>query len=319
MIIYPDYNDMKNPNILIFTGGVGPEREVSLSTGKALLDSLKKYFDVSLIDLKEERLPENLNPENSIVFPAIHGTFGEDGRLQQMLENEGIFYAGSDSKSSRLCMNKVMAKKVVDSCGVRTCSGIAFKDPNEINPKNLITELGSELVVKPIDQGSSVALYITSGQEELEEELSKMEKGNWMVEQRVFGREVTVGILGDDSLGIVEVIPLGGVYDFERKYSVGSTEYRYPAILDCDIESEVKSFALEAFKACECRDFARVDFIISEDGNPYFLEINTLPGLTETSLLPKSASCSGYDFDKLTTCLIEPVLERFSQNSLIAV
>ena len=146
-----------------------------------------------------------------------------------------------------------------------------------------------------------------------------MEKGNWMVEQRVFGREVTVGILGDVSLGIVEVIPLGGVYDFERKYSVGSTEYRYPAILDCDIESEVKSFALEAFKACECRDFARVDFIISEDGNPYFLEINTLPGLTETSLLPKSASCSGYDFDKLTTCLIEPVLERFSQNSLIAV
>ena len=126
-----------------------------------------------------------------------------------------------------------------------------------------------------------------------------------------------MGILGSCSLGIVEVIPKGGVYDFERKYSAGSTEYRYPAVLDCEIENEVKTFALNAFNACGCRDFARVDFIICEDGHAHFLEINTLPGLTETSLLPKSASCSGYDFEQLSRQLLQPAVERFNQNILV--
>lgn len=310
---------MKNPNIVILTGGVGPEREVSLSTGNALRASLEHHYEVSMIDLTDEILPEGILPEQSVVFPAIHGTFGEDGRLQELLEKRGVFYAGSDSKSSRLCMDKTESKKAVFSKGVRVAPGLGFENPALLKPGKIISEFGSDLVIKPIDQGSSVALYIINGEQELKDTLGKMEKGNWMVEQRIFGREVTVGILDNSSLGVVEVIPKGGVYDFERKYSQGSTEYRYPAVLDCDIESEVKSFALQSFEACQCRDFARVDFIISEDGNAYFLELNTLPGLTPTSLLPKSASCSGYDFDKLSGCLVEPAIKRFSHNVLVAV
>lgn len=306
-----------NPIITILTGGVGAEREISIATSKALAASLGKDFAVDLIDIKKEELPPNIDTDKTIVFPAIHGTFGEDGSLQSLLEEKGIIYSGSNPASSRLCMNKFESKKVVLKVGVRVAADLSFHDAKELNIIDILSQLGQDLVIKPIDQGSSVALYVLTGEEELRATLETLPPGNWMIEKRIFGREVTVGILGDCSLGIVEVIPNGGVYDYERKYSAGSTEYRYPAVLDCDIENEVKEFALNAFKACGCRDFARVDFIICEDGNAYFLEINTLPGLTETSLLPKSASCAGYNFEKLCQHLIHPAVERFSEYSLL--
>lgn len=299
---------------MVLTGGVGPEREVSLTTGKALAKTLEKTYSVHLEDLCSEELPMDINNEETIVFPAIHGTFGEDGRLQKLLEDKGIIYSGSGSAASRLCMDKFESKKVVGSTGVRVAPDFRFSDPSKVNSEEILSQLGQDLVIKPVDQGSSVALYVIHGSDQLENTLGSLSHGNWMIEKRIFGREVTVGILGDCSLGIVEVIPKGGVYDFERKYTAGSTEYRFPAVLDCDIENEVKNSALKAFHACGCRDFSRVDFIICEDGNAYFLEINTLPGLTETSLLPKSASCSGYDFDKLAMQLLQPAVTRFTQN-----
>lgn len=305
---------MKNPKVMVLTGGVGPEREVSLTTGKALAKTLEKTYSVHLEDLCSEELPMDINNEETIVFPAIHGTFGEDGRLQKLLEDKGIIYSGSGSAASRLCMDKFESKKVVGSTGVRVAPDFGFSDPSKVNSEEILSQLGQDLVIKPVDQGSSVALYVIHGSDQLENILGSLSHGNWMIEKRIFGREVTVGILGDCSLGIVEVIPKGGVYDFERKYTAGSTEYRFPAVLDCDIENEVKNSALKAFHACGCRDFSRVDFIICEDGNAYFLEINTLPGLTETSLLPKSASCSGYDFDKLAMQLLQPAVTRFTQN-----
>ena len=305
---------MKNPKVMVLTGGVGPEREVSLTTGKALAKTLEKTYSVHLEDLCSEELPMDINNEETIVFPAIHGTFGEDGRLQKLLEDKGIIYSGSGSAASRLCMDKFESKKVVGSTGVRVAPDFRFSDPSEVNSEEILSQLGQDLVIKPVDQGSSVALYVIHGSDQLENILGSLSHGNWMIEKRIFGREVSVGILGDCSLGIVEVIPKGGVYDFERKYTAGSTEYRFPAVLDCDIENEVKNSALKAFHACGCRDFSRVDFIICEDGNAYFLEINTLPGLTETSLLPKSASCSGYDFDKLAMQLLQPAVTRFTQN-----
>ena len=151
-----------------------------------------------------------------------------------------------------------------------------------------------------------------SGKNELEERLQTLADGNWLVEERIFGREVTIGVLNNETLGIVEVIPVGGVYDFDRKYTHGSTEYRFPAIIDPETEVEIKDFALRAYQSCGCRDFARVDFIICDDGHAHFLEINTLPGLTQTSLLPKSASSSGYNFDQLTKKLISPAIDRYN-------
>ena len=308
----------KEANITVFAGGIGPEREISLATGKALTESLGKSFEARMLDLTEQRLPDGIDPNRSIVFPAIHGTFGEDGTLQTMLEQRGFNYAGSGPDSSRLCMDKHESKDVVRDAGIRVAQDIVFSDPKEIDPDQVLSELGQDLVLKPTDQGSSVALYVVNGKDELTDALSAIGPGNWMIERRVFGREVTLGILRDVPLGVVEVIPIGGVYDYERKYSAGTTEYRYPAVLSCEITNELKEFAVKAFSACGCRDFARVDFIISEDGQAHFLEINTLPGLTATSLLPKSASCAGYDFDKLTVRLVEPALERFARGSLLS-
>ncbi len=299
------------PVITVLSGGVGAEREVSLSTGMALSAVLRDSYGVSLVDLEQTYLPPDLNGSESIVFPAIHGTFGEDGTLQRLLEERGVVYAGSDADSSRLCMDKQRAKEQVERAGVRVSPGLAFTEAPHLSLSEITRLLGNELVLKPIDQGSSVDLRIVSGEEELAEALAKIKKGRWLIERRVFGRELTVGVLRGRTLGIVEVIPKGGVYDYERKYQSGQTEYRSPAVLPWEVEEEVKEFASLAYEACGCRDFARADFIVCEDGHAHFLEVNTLPGLTETSLLPKSAACSGYDFAHLARELVEPALERF--------
>ncbi len=301
----------ESPEIVILSGGAGPEREVSLASGRCLADSLSLQFSVRLIDLVENRLPADLSAVNQVVFPIIHGEFGEDGELQALLCEAGLEFAGSQEEASRLCMRKDEAKQVVSGAGVRVCPGISFNDPRDCKVDEVIDRLGADLVIKPVDQGSSVSLFITSGVSELQRALLKLPTGKWLIEKRIFGREITVGLLGDHPLGIVEVIPVGGVYDFHSKYSPGSTEYRYPAVLESEIEYEVKSRALLAFEACGCRDFARVDFILCEDGNVHFLEINTLPGLTSTSLLPKSALVAGYDFNLLCRKLVSPAIARF--------
>ena len=234
-----------------------------------------------------------------------------------MLEEIGFAYAGSGPESSRLCMDKALAKKAVAQAGVAVSDALVFNDPDSINTGEIIEELGPNLVLKPTDQGSSVALYVLNGEDQLNKTLQLLKPGNWMLEKRIFGREFTVGVLHGYSLGIVEVIPNGGVYDYERKYSAGSTEYRFPAVLPIELEQKLKAFASDSFQACNCRDFARVDFMISEDGHPFFLEVNTLPGLTGTSLLPKSASCSGYDFTSLAKKLVEPAIARFNEIHLL--
>ena len=302
-----------SPKIAVLCGGFGAERDVSLASGQALADALEQDFLVDLIDLREAALPSELDPSNTVVFPVVHGTFGEDGTLQMLLEEKGFSYAGSDRSSSRLCMDKGRTKAKVEEVGVKGAPDLFFQDPKTVDIAKVVSGLGNDLVIKPIDQGSSVALFVINGEKDLEDALSRIEEGNWMVEKRIFGREVTVGVLQGDSMGIVEVIPDGGVYDFKRKYSAGATEYRYPAVLQLEIENELKRKAELVFEHCGCRDFARVDFIVCEDGHSHFLEINTLPGLTSTSLLPKSASCSGYDFQSLAKRLVEPAVHRFTR------
>ena len=173
---------MKNPKVMVLTGGVGPEREVSLTTGKALAKTLEKTYSVHLEDLCSEELPMDINNEETIVFPAIHGTFGEDGRLQKLLEDKGIIYSGSGSAASRLCMDKFESKKVVGSTGVRVAPDFGFSDPSEVNSEEILSQLGQDLVIKPVDQGSSVALYVIHGSDQLENTLGSLSHGNWMIE-----------------------------------------------------------------------------------------------------------------------------------------
>jgi len=241
----------ENFKITILTGGLGPEREISLLTSDALNESLKMNFDVSVIELTDEALPEPYDFGNSVVFPAIHGTFGEDGRLQELLDNAGINYAGSDAHASRLCMNKYLSKRVVSKSGVRIAPDIEFRNPCDLDLAKILSDLGHNLIIKPVDQGSSVDLFVVSGENELISTLENLPVGHWMIEKRIFGRELTVGILGESTLGVVEIIPKGGLYDYDRKYSAGETEYRFPAVIDCQIEQEIKEFAINAFRALD--------------------------------------------------------------------
>lgn len=306
---------MANPeSIVVLYGGVGPEREASLLGGPAIAEALSKQFAVELLRIDSEQLPESIEGETSIVFPALHGDFGEDGCLQRLLEEAGIHYCGSDSDASRLCMLKEQTKKRAHQLGIPAPKGIAFEGTRAPLADAVIDELGPSLVIKPSDQGSSVGLSFTEHRSALGVALSKIRSGNWMIEQRIHGREFTVGLLEGKAMGIVEILSPGGVYDFSAKYTPGATEYRYPADLEPTIAAQIRQSAEALFAECGCRDFARIDFLLEGD-IPYFLEVNTLPGLTSTSLLPKSASCIGLDFEALAREMVLPAIRRFAKNS----
>jgi len=295
--------------IVVLHGGTSEEREVSLASGQAMASALEARHEVALIRLDEAALPEGIQPADTVVFPALHGTFGEDGQLQALLEAAGIGYCGSDAAASRLCMDKVAAKMVAREQAVPTPDWLAFDAADKPLADDVIAQLGAALVVKPVDQGSSVGLHFSEHRSALGVALSQIHTGKWLAEQRITGRELTVGLLEGEAMGVVEIVSASGVYDYQAKYTPGSTEYRYPAELPPQIEARMKEYAERLFEACGCRDFARIDFLLDGE-HLYFLEINTLPGLTATSLLPKSASCVGYDFEALANALVAPAVKR---------
>ena len=303
---------MTNPkSIVVLYGGVGPERDVSLVSGQAIADALSQQFAVEPLQIDSATLPESIDRETSVVFPALHGTFGEDGRLQKLLEDAGISYSGSDAEASRLCMMKDRTKERAHQLGIPMPEGIVFDSANVPLADAVIDKLGTSLVTKPADQGSSVGLSFTEHRSALGVALSQIRSGKWLIEQRIRGRELTVGLLNGKAMGIVEILSPDGKYDFSAKYTPGTTEYRYPADLEPAVETQIKKNAEVLFKSCGCRDFARIDFLL-DGAVAYFLEINTLPGLTATSLLPKSASCIGLDFEALARELVTPALQRFA-------
>lgn len=300
---------MSDKMVVVLYGGVGSEREVSLKSGEALADALEANFKVQRIILEAEAIPEAIDPANSIVFPALHGGFGEDGRLQGLLEAAGIDYCGSGAEASRTCMDKDATKRIAQSFGVQVPKGLVFHGDRVPLADDLIAELGESLVIKPVDQGSSVGLYFTEHRSALGVTLSQIHSGLWLAEQRICGRELTVGLLNGKAMGVVEILSATGVYDFKAKYTPGSTEYVYPAQLGDSVTQRIQSEAEQIYAACDCRDFARIDFLLDGD-EPYFLEVNTLPGLTATSLLPKSAACMGMDFEALAVQLVSGAWQR---------
>ncbi len=295
--------------ILVLYGGTSEEREVSLASGQAVAEALSGRHAVELVRLDEERLPEGIGNMDTVVFPALHGSFGEDGRLQALLDAAAIEYCGSGAAASRLCMDKVAAKEVARAQAVSTPDWMTFNAAAKPLADDVIAQLGASLVVKPVDQGSSVGLHFSEHRSALGVALSQVHTGRWLVEQRIGGRELTVGLLEGKAMGVVEIVSASGVYDYRAKYTAGATEYRYPADLPTQVEARIRDGAERVFAACGCRDFARVDFLL-DDRQLYFLEVNTLPGLTATSLLPKSASCAGYDFPALADALVAPALRR---------
>jgi D-alanine-D-alanine ligase len=299
------------PIIAVFSGGSSAERDVSLGSGRASALALARSFPTRLFELNADALPAGLDPKRHVIFSTLHGTFGEDGGMQRLLDQAGVVYAGCDAASSALTMDKTRTKNAAAAKGVRVADAICFLAASKPTAEAVVAKLGEHVVVKPNNEGSSVGLSVIGTLASLAEKLASITSGSWLIERRIIGRELSVGVLGGKAMGVVEIRPKSGVYDYTSKYTKGLTEYFAPAPLDAATTLQVQGAAETAFAACGCRDYARVDFILPDSGDAFLLEINTLPGMKETSLLPMSARCAGMDFTGLVRELVTPALRRF--------
>jgi D-alanine-D-alanine ligase len=303
---------VKDPIIAVLAGGTSPEREVSLGSGKAVALAMAYSHPTQFFTVDSDELPVGLNPSRHIVCSALHGIFGEDGGMQRLMEVTGVCYAGCDARSSDLCFDKWRTRQTVSAMGVQVAPGRHFSATNKPTAAELAAEFGEQIVLKPNRQGSSVGLQIVTSKVGLEIALGGIRQGDWIAERRIIGRELTVGLLRGRAMGVVEIVPKSGIFDYASKYTKGLTEYFAPAQLSDELAVATQTAAETAFAACGCRDYARVDFMLSSEGELYLLEVNTLPGMKETSLLPMSAGCVGLDFIALCREMVAPALDRFA-------
>ena len=310
---------MNRPVVAVLCGGTSPEREVSLGSGKYVAAAMACVHPTEMMVVDSDALPEGLDPSRHVVCSTLHGIFGEDGGMQQLLESAGFEFAGSDARASDLCFDKWRARQTVSAAGVPVAPGRFFNAAQKPDPAKLAAELGDKVVLKPNRQGSSVGLQIVNSRAGIQIAIGGLRQGDWLVEKRIIGRELTVGLLRGRATGVVEIVPRSGVFDYASKYTKGLTEYFAPAKISEELASEVQRLSELAFAACGCRDYARVDYMVGEEGALYFLEINTLPGMKETSLLPMSARCVGLDFVGLCRELVAPAVERFRQGCAVRI
>ncbi len=298
---------MRRLKITVMLGGPSAEREVSLRSGAAVAAALETLgHEVSRLDPKAEgwALPEG----TELVFLALHGTYGEDGVVQSRLEELGVPYTGCDPEASRLAFDKVITKQLCLTAGVPTARFTVLRSAEEPWP----TGWQPPVVLKPVRQGSSVGLQFVDRVEAFGPALAEAcrHDSEILMEERIIGRETTVGILQGAALPIVEIRPRQGAYDYQNKYTVGATEYLCPAPFNDAETQRIQAAALAAFVAVGGRDYGRVDVMVRASGEPVVLEVNTLPGMTETSLLPKAAAAAGISFSELCRRMVEMALER---------
>lgn len=291
--------------IAVLMGGPGSERDVSLATGQGVSKALRSLgAEVAEIDVRDEnfQLPNDVD----LAFLTIHGTFGEDGQLQKILERRGIAYTGEGVEGSQTAFDKIRAKEKFREHGVTTPLW------EVIHPGQRPT-IPLPIVVKPPREGSTVGVVIVKNEDEIESAISEAAKygRELLIEQFVPGRELTIGVLGDEALPIIEIIPKGGFYDFTNKYPFlnpqagGGAEHVCPAKIDAEKTKEIQELALRAFRAAGLQVYGRVDAILSESGEPFILEINNIPGMTEASLLPEAAAAAGISYIDLCARIIE--------------
>jgi D-alanine-D-alanine ligase len=289
--------------VTVLAGGPSNEREISLQSGAAVADACERLgHDVFKADIRPHDVTA-LDRPCDIIFPVLHGPYGEDGQLQGVLEQRGIPYVGSNSTASALCMDKDASKTRWREAGLPTAPWVTI----EKGTLSRIDEVRLPVVVKPPCEGSSVGITLAHTQEEarraVRETLHRFNRV--FVEQYIPGREVTVGILGDRILPLVEVHPADGFYDFEAKYLRDDTRYSVEPDLDETAARRAWEVARQAYSVLGCRHYGRIDLILDECREPQLLEINTVPGFTEHSLLPKAAARVGIDFDRLIQILLD--------------
>jgi D-alanine-D-alanine ligase len=295
-------------NITVMLGGPSAEREVSLRSGAGVVKALRSLghtvFEV------DPRTPDWVLPPGTeiVCLAPLHGTYGEDGTVQRQLDALSMPYTGCDAESSRIAFDKVQTKKRCLAAGVPTARFTVVDSPKASWPMGW----NPPVVLKPVRQGSSVGLQFVERVEEWGQALAAALEfdSEVLVEEKIAGRETTVAILGDDVLPVVEVRPKAGAYDYRNKYTAGCTEYFCPADFDAATTKRIQAAALGAFKAVGGRDYSRVDVMVRADGSPVVLEVNTLPGMTETSLLPKAAAAAGLNYAGLCQRMIDLALQR---------
>ncbi len=305
--------------VIVLYGGQSGEREVSLRSAIPTIENLEKNFRVIPICLDENQVPSTLVPEMGVVFPLIHGDFGEDGRLQAILEERGFAFVGSGSVSSANCINKVKTKQIAQKGNVKTLPTLHFKAQTPLSLSTIESTLGKSLVLKPTDKGSSIGVKIVHSSNELKSAWSQITEGEWMLEPYIKGRELTIGVLNGKGMGVVEIVPKLGFYDYHNKYTPAASEYLYPAKISANVEKTIRKAAEIVFDKANCIDFARADFILDQDDQAWFLEMNTIPGMTALSLFPKSASCEGYSFEEVLRIKRFIILEATQQQTLLPV
>jgi D-alanine-D-alanine ligase len=294
--------------IAVLCGGPSSEREVSLRSGSAVLRALRTLGAEALaIDPRngEFDLPQGTD----LVFNALHGTFGEDGTVQEILEEKGVPYTGEGVDGSRIAFDKIESKKRFVECGVPTAPYLTFRRGDPV-------EFELPFVVKVPCQGSSVGIYIVKERSEVEPALEKAfaQSETILVERYVSGRELTIGILGKSALPVIEIRPQGGFYSYENKYTWTNrgvaAEHECPARLNLTESKAVREVALAAHAALGLEVYSRVDVILNRNHGPQVLEVNTIPGMTETSLLPEAAAVAGISMADLCLRIVSLSTER---------
>ena len=293
--------------VCVLMGGISEEREISIKSGKAVVNALKASgIDVLGLDVqgKENWLEQHL-PDANVYFIALHGSFGEDGQIQSFLQSKGLAYTGSSPEASKIAMDKCLSKMKFQANNIPVPKGICIKKNTTATS---LAGLNPPIVIKPSASGSSFGLSIVSSAEEAASAINKafVFSETVIAEEFISGREITIGILGDKALTPIEIKPIGNLcFDHASKYTKGKTEYILPAGILEEEAQLAKKIALKAFNCIGCTGFGRVDIILGRDSSIKVLEINTIPGMTDLSLLPMAAGYEGIDFKGLCLDIIK--------------
>lgn len=304
----------KNQVVAVVMGGPSAEREVSLNTGAAIANALREYgyTNVVEIDLDPRNFGKQLAESKAeVVFNAVHGLYGEDGRLQTLLEIREMPYTGSGMIASVSCMDKVITKRMLRDAGISTPACLIVNKKESGIKEKIMERFSLPVVIKPASQGSSIGVEIVKEENQLDEALANAFKysRDILVEEFIGGKELTVSMMQKDgevvALPVIHIAPHSGTYDYHSKYTKGATEYICPADLDEETTKKVQEISKQAYEVLGCSGVARADVMLDEEGNGYVLEINTVPGMTATSLVPKAAAAAGISFPELCNIILQ--------------
>jgi len=297
--------------IAVLCGGAGAEREVSLRSGGAIARALRTILDdnsVRLVDLHPDAPLPRAVLEADAALLALHGNWGEDGSVQGVLEEAGVPYLGSSSEASRCAFDKELAKAALREHGIPTPDSLVVEEASALRPDELVDALGLPLFVKPVAEGSSVGVSLACTRSALTDAVVGLLGRGYrvLVEQPVMGKELTLAVLDGEALPLVHIVTPREFFDYEAKYEDGATRYYLELGLTAEEEDEVVALALGAYEALGCRHLARVD-LMHDGASAWVLEVNTLPGMTERSLMPMAAQAAGLSFGDLCACLVRMV------------